>query len=77
MESAETKIVIDTTIISLEERHRDRWVTGVGPDALFKSYTLGWFVVFQGSREALYVGETKPAWQRGDQVKIIFEKVSK
>lgn len=77
MESAQTKISITTRVFDLRERTKPVYQGGTGSEALFKDVSLGWFAVFQGSHEALYVGETKPDWDVGDNVKITFERVSK
>jgi len=35
-----------------------------------------WWVHFEGSRESMCFGATKP-WDQGDEIKITFEKVNK
>lgn len=40
-----------------------------------KGPSLGWFVAFEGSREALHFGYEKPPIEVGEEFKITFEKV--
>lgn len=35
----------------------------------------GWFVRMHGSYEALYVGNEKPAMEKGDRIKLTVEKI--
>ena len=36
--------------------------------------SLGWFVHFAGSREALFFGHVRPKFNQGDIVRITFER---
>ena len=76
MESAKTKIVLTTKLVRLEEQKTRQYVSGFGDTAVFREISLGWYASFEGSHEALYVGNEKPAWDTGDKVKITFEKVT-
>jgi hypothetical protein len=59
--------------------HEGTEVVGVGFDggkATFARKSCGWFVNFEHSHEALYLGEEKPALEPGDRVKITFERLA-
>lgn len=77
MESAEAQVRyrIPTTVQILEERFKNQWVSGQGDGAIFESVSLGWYIQFTGSYEGLYLGLKKPAFEVGDAVNIIIEKV--
>lgn len=65
---------IITTVANVEKRTRSVWLGGVGKDAVFKSVSLGWFVRFHDSQEALFCGFEEPDIKVGDEYKITFEK---
>lgn len=78
MESVKEKInlayTIMTTCISLEERFGRHYVSGVGNDAIFEKVSLGWYAIFDGSRESLYFGTEKPWFDKGDKIKVTFQR---
>jgi hypothetical protein len=80
MESIEGQVVqwrIPTvTVKRVEERFERRWLGGQGEGAIFKEFSLGWWVVFEGSWECVYLGTADPSLKEGDRVDIIFRKVS-
>jgi hypothetical protein len=46
-------------------------------DEQFKEKDLGWFMLLEGSWEALYVGETQPdGLAVGDEVEVIIQRKS-
>lgn len=71
MEPAKAKVVrFKAKIATLEERTVSSWRHGVGNDAVFDTISMGWYVRFDGSWEALYVGQTKPDWHPGQFMTI-------
>lgn len=38
-------------------------------------FDIGWFVLFNGSRERLFFGTEEPSFNKGDKVKITFERI--
>ena len=62
-----TIIVIRRVPVKLvEERFKSMWVSGTGERAKFTKQSQGWYMLLQGSWEALYVGMEKPDVVRGD-----------
>lgn len=60
----------------IREIDRPKEDAGIGGELLkSKGRSLGWFVSFVGSREAIYMGYEKPDIEVGDEFKITFEKV--
>lgn len=83
MESAEaplrvlkTNLVFYTEVVDVKEHFRDRWINGVGDDAVFEQVSVGWFMYLLGSHEAIHIGSSGDWAKPGDQVKITFEKVN-
>ncbi len=76
MEPAPSSVIytIYSKVISLERRYKRVHVSDIGADAIFEKQDLGWFVHLAGSWEALYLGEEKPDFIVGDQVKISITK---
>lgn len=64
-----------TQVVEVKEHFRQQWVRGHGKDAEFIAVSLGWFVWFKGSFEALYLGDREPPFKSGDTVSIILRKV--
>jgi len=59
--------------------HEGTEVIGVGYSGgkvSFARKSSGWFVNFEHSHEALYLGEEKPELNPGDKVKITFERLA-
>lgn len=59
--------------------HEGTEVVGVGftgGNVQFARKSCGWFVNFEHSHEALYLGEEKPLLEPGDRVKITFERLA-
>lgn len=59
--------------------HEGTEVVGVGfqgGKASFARKSCGWFVSFEHSHEALYLGDEKPTLEPGDRVKITFERLA-
>lgn len=66
---------IFTKVLRNEESFESIHVSGSGEAAVFTKKSLGWFVTFEGSYEALYFGDTKPTLTVGKTVKITFQEV--
>lgn len=79
MESTKAPLKINysiwTKIVKIEESFESIHVSGSGEAAIFTKKSLGWFVTFEGSYEALYFGNTKPILNVGKTVKITFQEV--
>jgi hypothetical protein len=71
-----TVYVINSVVEDVREHFRKVHVSGSGADATFRNQSLGWYVLFEGSQECLYFGETQPELKAGDKVKISFERTS-
>lgn len=70
-----TLVYIKTKIKSIREEFEKVHVSGVGKDAIFTERSLGYFVAFEGSQEAIYFGDAPPpTWSVGDEIKITFTK---
>jgi hypothetical protein len=70
------RYIIRTRVQAVEERFNTRYVSGHGKDAVFESVSLGWFALFDGSQELLFLGVDQPELKRGDAVKITIETVN-
>lgn len=78
MEPTEAKIayLIVTKAISVTERFVRQHISGVGDQAKFQDTSLGWYLLMEGSYEALYLGNEKPPFVSGDPIRITIEKSS-
>ena len=74
--SLREKIVFHSKVVDVRERKIDRYISGIGDEAIFTEIGRGWFVLLDGSHEALHVGMEKPELVKGDRVKITLEKVN-
>lgn len=66
---------IFTKVTKIEEAFEQVHLSGSGEAAVFTKKSLGWFVTFEGSYEALYFGDTKPTLTVGKTVKITFMEI--
>lgn len=66
-------IVTRMKVLKVEERFRKRWVSGAGPDAVFREESLGWFVVADGG--TMSVGPEEPEFMAGDVVRLSIGKI--
>lgn len=64
---------VTTTVLKVDE-HFNITVLKNGEEI---AQSLGWFVHFEGSWESLYFGDVKPNFDKGDAVKITFERLEK
>jgi len=74
--TAPVAYIINTTVINLEHRFKRFHVAGYGPDSIFKTEPIGWFVHLEGSSESLYLGADRPALDSGDVVEIRIRKTN-
>ena len=59
--------------------HEGTEVVGVGfagGRAQFARRSVGWYVNFEHSHEALFLGHEKPVLEAGDRIKITFERLA-
>lgn len=70
-----TAYVLHSTVVEVREHFKTTHVEGTGKDATFSNHSLGWYVLFEGSGECLYFGESRPELNEGDKVKITFERI--
>ena len=66
---------IFTRVAHVAERFKTIHVSGVGKDAIMKEISLGWYIRFEGSQEAVFVGRDRPQVESGDHYKITFERL--
>lgn len=69
-----TAYVIRTKVNEVNEVFRQEHVSGSGNAAIFRSVSRGWFLLLEGSYEALHVGFEKPVFEAGDEVEIIVRR---
>lgn len=69
------RYTVQAKIVYIEEHFRPRYIAGIGKDATFDQESLGWFILLDGSHEAIQVGRDKPDWKKGETVRISFERV--
>lgn len=62
---------------SVIEHFTDRYQSGSGPTYKAVKVSLGWFILLEGSHEALYLGREKPDFAAGDRVSITIRKETK
>jgi hypothetical protein len=75
MEPVKTKIVIPHVRVESVTHHTyKKHTSGKGNEAVFTEVALGWFILLEGSHEALYVGRERPDLCSGDRVSITFVK---
>ena len=67
------RYVIKDYVEQIEERFVDKYESGVGKDAVMSKTSIGWFVVLGKTHMALYVGDKKPEFIRGQNVKLSLE----
>lgn len=71
------RFLIKTKVLKIEELFDERYVKGVGKDVVFAKTSKGFFVLFEGSYEKLYLGMERPELQEGDRVRIIIENMER
>jgi len=73
-ETPPTRYVIRTRVTDVFERKQDCWVSGVGKDAVFSTKNLGWYILLDGSHEAIFLDTIRPDLAVGDIVEITIQK---
>ena len=76
MEPVKTAYVVFTRVVSVTEEQyavRGRIVDG---QAIVEKAALGWYVLFEGSHEKLFLGWDRPELAAGDKVKISIERTT-
>lgn len=76
MESVAPKMryITYSSVLDIRERKREIWISGVKDEAKFRTESLGYFVLLEGSHEAICLGTEPPELKVGDRVKITIEK---
>jgi len=69
------RIAFYSKVVSIESHIKEVWVEGFGDKARFRHDNLGYFMLLEGSYEALHIGFDNPTFKVGDRVKIIIEGV--
>jgi hypothetical protein len=75
MEPPSDTISYCAMVAKVEEKFTYHHRSGVGASAEFEEQSLGWFILYEGSGEYLYVGQTPPPFSPGDVVEITQRKV--
>jgi len=58
------------------EKHSDKvYDSGVGENAIFHEVDRGYFMLMDGSHEAIHIGFGEPMFKVGDKVKITIQRV--
>jgi hypothetical protein len=70
-----TVYTIFAKVVSVERRMKQVYHSGLGEEAKFYDEDKGYFMLLEGSHEALHIGFDEPEFKVGDLVKITFEKV--
>lgn len=73
--TATTKISFYSRIVSITRREKLVYLDGFGENARFIGVDRGYFMLLEGSHEALHVGFEMPDFRVGDRIKITMEKV--
>lgn len=74
MESPSSYTIPNVRVVGCQEHFTDVYKAGWGKDAVFSKVSLGWFLLLEGSHEALYLGRDQPALASGDCVSITIQK---
>lgn len=77
MGPVDTSYIIRSQVLGLQEQKISQWKSGIGPDAIFKEMSNGWFLHLVGSHEAIFLGLAKPDFEAGDIVTLTIKKEPK
>jgi hypothetical protein len=66
--------VIRTRVLKISEKKTQEYVSGYGKDAVFRTVSLGWFLLAEGFGEAICLGPDKPNLSEGDKIKITIRR---
>lgn len=72
MEPVEAKVrlayIFYTRVAKIEQRKQ---LIRVDKDGTIHERDLGWFILYEGSHEMLFLGTEKPSFEVGDEIEII------
>ena len=71
-----TRYTVRAKVKRVFEQKDKKYQRGVGEGATFIERSAGWYVVFDGSWEALYFGTEAPDFAANDEVEISFMKAA-
>ena len=69
------RIAFYSKVVSIEKHIKDVYVEGLGDQAKFRQENKGYFMLLEGSYEAIHIGFDAPTFKVNDRVKIIIEGV--
>jgi hypothetical protein len=70
------KITFYSRVRSITRLGKQIYLGGFGEDAKFEVADKGYFMLLEGSYEALHIGFEEPDFKVGDRIKITMEKVN-
>jgi len=70
-----TKIAFYSRVVSIEQRFKRVYIGGFGETAKFREEDQGYFMLLEGSYEALHIGFQLPAFSVGDRIKVTMERM--
>ena len=68
------KLVVFSKVVSIDRYEVDSYQGGLGEDAKFAKVDRGYFMLLEGSHEAIHIGFDPPPFRVGDTIKITFER---
>lgn len=69
-----TKYILETTILGLEEKFENKYVSGAKDNAVFDARSLGWWVTCRGIPDWIFLDDEKPELGVGDKIVLTLEK---
>lgn len=67
------KLIFTTSVSAIKEEFWQRYIEGVGKEAVFEKVSKGWFLHLDGSHEALFTGFDKPDIKIGSVATVTIE----
>lgn len=68
------RYIAATQIAKIEQRYRKQYISGVGDKAVVEDISTGWWIVTAAPEPyAVCVGDEKPSFEVGQEVKLILE----
>jgi len=71
------KIAFYSRVKLIERRMSRVYKEGTGENAKFREVDKGFYMLLEGSHEALFVGLEEPEFRVGDRIKVTMEKAEK
>lgn len=68
------RICFYSHVVKVEHVMKEVYYSGIGDEAKFTKEDQGWFILLDGSHEALHVGFDEPRFKVGDRVKVTLER---